>query len=114
MIEDWDNGSWGKFKKSWKTLPNDSKANAAKSAEECAAACQANSRCLQWNFHGEECVLAKTFMHGLERKPESVGTLGLQQVRYVSGWVPERIDKWRASHTCDKIQWVRASVTRVY
>jgi hypothetical protein len=36
------------------------------------------------------------------------------KVDYTSGWMTDRISRWRAERGCEVVQWVGPSITRVY
>jgi len=36
------------------------------------------------------------------------------RVDYTSGWMTERIARWRDERRCEVVQWVGPSITRVY
>jgi hypothetical protein len=123
---DWDNGDLGKF------FPSPG----INTAEKCADACRANSECVQWLFRGmdvRECILMPHFRLGRHRKPDLLRAteppkptkgkpaaptpreqLKERKISFTSGWIQDRIDTWRGHHKCEQVQWVPASVERVY
>ena len=127
VLYDWDNGDLDQF-----GPPPGSNVN---SFESCGQACVASPACVQWLWRGEEeqrCVLMKTPRLGIPRMPEDIVEPRPQKdgdkkdkdlpevppkvthVDFTSGWMRERIDKWRAARQCDVVQWVGPSITRIY
>lgn len=37
-----------------------------------------------------------------------------RRIDFTSGWITQRIDKWREERKCQVIQWVGPSITRIY
>jgi hypothetical protein len=56
-----------------------------------------------------------------EREKEPDGTVkqvapppAEKRVDYTSGWMTERIGRWREERPCEVVQWVGPSITRVF
>lgn len=124
LLEDWDNGGWADYRP-----PPEAKIY---SAATCRSACEASDRCLQFLWRGleaRECVLMFQLRYGVPRKPDTVTEYAEEQqpdgtvkkvvaketrVDYTSGWMTERIARWREERQCEVVQWVGPSITRVY
>lgn len=129
LRDNWDNGEWARFQ-----TPR------VDSSEACAKACEANGQCVQWLWRGldiKECLLMRQIRLGVPREPEIVpepepdpekegeGKEGgvpkkdrpkpkERRIDFTSGWITQRIDKWREEKKCQAIQWVGPSITRIY
>ncbi|OIW26682.1 hypothetical protein CONLIGDRAFT_634916 [Coniochaeta ligniaria NRRL 30616] len=124
LLKDWDNGRWADYKP-----PPEAKID---SAATCRSACEASDRCLQFLWRGldaGECVLMFQIRYGQARKPDVVTDYGEEKqpdgsvkkvvtketrVDYTSGWMVERIQRWREERTCEAVQWVGPSITRIF
>lgn len=131
--EDWDNGDWSRYQPPPHT----------DSRELCAKACEDSPHCVQWLWQGldvKKCILMRQIRLGVPRIPEVVpepepdpakegegskAEEGAAQkedrpkpmprkISFTSGWMTQRIDKWREERKCDAIQWVGPSITRIY
>ncbi|KAL7899597.1 glycosyltransferase family 31 protein [Trichoderma sp. SZMC 28014] len=105
-LENWDNGDWG----AWKVGPGEG----VDSFEKCEEACTKDKTCVQWHWRGRdqsECVLSRDFRHGASREPEERDG---KWVDFRSGWLKERIAKWRAERQCEVVEWVGPSITRIF
>jgi len=53
-----------------------------------------------------------------EKRPDGSGVERVvtkeTRVDYTSGWMTERIGRWRGERGCEVVQWVGPSITRVY
>ncbi|KAJ6787121.1 hypothetical protein PWT90_06940 [Aphanocladium album] len=77
-----------------------------KSAENCEAHCRSLPECLQWTWRGSptrECFVC-----------EGVFYYGEEQSDSTSGWLPDRITKWKADHECQDTYWHGPSRSRMY
>lgn len=129
MLKDHDNGGWADFRP-----PADAKID---SFEACGQACEKSDRCLQYLWKGQEaqeCIFFFQIRWGMPRKPgiengpqpevvmEKDGVTPKKEqpkpkeikVDYTSGWLTDRIDKWKGERTCDIVQWVPPSIKRIY
>lgn len=67
--------------------------------------------------------------HGAARKPDTVTDYAEEKqpdgsvkkvvvketrVDYTSGWMTERIGRWREERACEVVQWVGPSTTRIF
>lgn len=95
------------------TLIKNKGADGITSAEQCKAACEGHAKCFQWTFHGKKCRLVNAISHGMPRAKDKDTEEGPGD-SYTSGWLTEKIDKWREAHVCDTIEWVRPSLERIY
>ncbi|KAB5536315.1 family 31 glycosyltransferase [Coniochaeta sp. 2T2.1] len=125
LVKDHDNGGWADYR----PPPEGPKIDSAAS---CQKACEASERCLQYLWRGleaQECFLMFQIRYGLPRKPETEQVWGEEQqpdgsmkkvvlkeikVDFTSGWMSERIKRWRDEMTCEVVQWVGPSITRVF
>ncbi|KAL7938586.1 family 31 glycosyltransferase [Trichoderma chlorosporum] len=106
ILENWDNGDWDASKRG----PD----QGIDSFEKCEEACKKEDTCVQWNWRGrdeKECVLARAFRYGEAREPEQKDD---KWVDYKSGWLKDRLDKFREERKCEVVEWVGPSITRVF
>jgi hypothetical protein len=106
ILENWDNGDWGVSKVGLN--------EGVDSFEKCEDACRKDKHCVQWNWRGrdeKQCVLAQAFRYGEARGPEERDK---KWVDFKSGWLEDRIDKWRKERQCKVAQWVTPSIPRVF
>ncbi|PNP60269.1 hypothetical protein THARTR1_00293 [Trichoderma harzianum] len=106
ILENWDNGDWDASKSG----PE----QGIDSFEKCEEACKKDDVCVQWNWRGrdeKECVLARSFRHGEARQPEQRDN---KWVDFKSGWLKDRLDKFRKERQCEVVEWVGPSVTRIF
>jgi hypothetical protein len=96
-----------------------------------------SDRCLQYLWKGleaQECVLFFQIRYGTPRKPdihygpkpdvvlEADGVTPKKEqpkpketkVDYTSGWMVDRIERWKGERTCEVVQWVGPSTTRIF
>lgn len=126
VLNNWDNGDWARF-----GPPGDARVD---SFESCGKACEASRDCVQWLWRGldaAECVLMRQVRYGVPREPEPIPQPEPKEgeeapkeprapkpkekwVNFKSGWMTQRIDRWREQRTCSAVQWVGPSITRVY
>lgn len=122
QLKDWDNGRWADFKPP----------AAPDSAAACRSACEESARCVQWLWRGldaRECVLMEQIRLGQARAPDVETDWGEEKqadgstkkvvvketrVDYTSGWMTERIARWREERGCEVVQWVGPSITRIF
>lgn len=122
-MDNWDNGDWD----SW--VPS---ADAGiDSSEKCEKLCQKEDKCVQWNWRGRDekkCILMRAIRYGEAREPGPIlseeqkkkmkkGAALPKDARwadYKSGWVEDRINKWRKERQCKKVEWVGPSITRIF
>jgi hypothetical protein len=77
----------------------------------------------------KECVLMFQIRYGVPRKPDTDtqfveekqpdGSTKMvvskqRQVDYTSGWMTDRIARWRDERPCEVAQWVGPSIKRIY
>ncbi|KOS18241.1 Beta-1 [Escovopsis weberi] len=110
----WDNGDWN----GW--IADDGKD--IESFDACREACVADKGCVQFNWRGRDarkCLLMRTFRYGSKRDAETMmeqdGDRGGKErwVDFTAGWLGERMEQWRTKKTCDVVEWVGPSVSRV-
>lgn len=124
LLKDWDNGGWADYRP-----PGEAKID---SVATCRSACEASDRCLQYLWRGQEakeCVLMFQIRYGQARKPETEKQYGEEKlpdgstkkvvvketkVDYTSGWMTERIGRWRGERGCEVVEWVGPSIKRIY
>ncbi|POR35551.1 Uncharacterized protein TPAR_04251 [Tolypocladium paradoxum] len=123
VLENWDNGDWD----SWRPPPTAE----VDSFESCERFCRKEDQCVQWNWRGgndKTCILMRSIRYGQAREPEMIPEkrgakpeeiLSDEKPRgnwvdYKSGWVEERIHKWREERRCKEAHWVGPSVTRIF
>lgn len=120
ILKDWDNGGWAEF-----SPPDNLKID---SLATCRSACETSDRCLQFRWSGldaKECLLMFQIRYGQARKPETLQgpepkegdaeSKGKEKmIDYTSGWITERITRWREERSCPVVQWVGPSITRIY
>lgn len=134
MRDNWDNGESARIR-----LPGGRPR--PDSAESCADACEVSDQCVQWLWRGldaKECILMRQIRLGVPREPEIIpepepepeGKDGDEEpedrpikpkpkpkerkISFKSGWMTERIERWRNEKKCKNIQWVGPSITRIY
>jgi hypothetical protein len=96
--EDWDNLAWRVELGSGLSGTEDEKVT-TQSAEECAAACEANTKCFQFVLDGEICFLGNAIRLGEARESED-------GKRWRSGWNQARIADWTAKQkTCNDVKF---------
>lgn len=87
---------------------------------------------MQWLWRGleaRECVLMEQIRLGQARAPDVATDWGEEKqadgstkkvvvketrVDYTSGWMTERIARWREERGCEVVQWVGPSITRIF
>lgn len=122
MLLNHDNGGWADYRP-----PPEPKVT---NFESCQKACEASPRCVQFLWKGldaRECILMFQIRHGLPRKAEHItgpqlppGPEGIVMppretgIDYTSGWMTDRIDRWREERQCEVVQWVGPSIERIY
>ena len=101
-MPDWDNGDWG----GWQEPPE---SPAHGSFDACETGCHDHPECLSFTYDSSgHCVFVRTMRLGAKK------TLGDSTVRLSSGWDLDKIQRWRASHRCEKAQWVKPSTKRIF
>jgi hypothetical protein len=98
---DWDNADWG----GWQESPE---SPAHTSFEACGKACHDNADCLSYTYSSSgHCFFIRSMRLGDKRpvNPED---------RQTAGWDLEKMQKWRESHRCESVQWVKPSLTRIF
>ena len=84
--KDWDNlaSDPGEFGKTGGVLVD------VGSFEQCAEACQADVKCLQYSHHGNRCHIGMSVRLGYEKKADN-------EEIWQSGWHRTRLDDWISS-----------------
>ncbi|CAH0004477.1 unnamed protein product [Clonostachys byssicola] len=95
-LKDWDNGNWNGWNAPWWRN--------IKSAEACRQYCLGGKECVQWHWISttKQCIGMSSFRYG--EKSE----------HHHSGWIRERVAKFRNDHQCRNIEWVKPSLWRVF
>ncbi|TKA24591.1 hypothetical protein B0A50_06351 [Salinomyces thailandicus] len=113
---DWDNADFDGY-------PAPHETDAHDSFEACGAACKSDDHCFQWTYHLQKCTFVRSFRLG-RAKEEGVGLSKDPEVlkknwnkedqRFMAGWDVEAIRKWMEEHVCERAQWVRPSLKRIF
>ena len=123
--EDWNNGGFDGF-----DPPVSSpfySHDPHESFDACGRACKAHDECFQWNYHLRKCHFMRSIRLGEAEQP-GYGFKGASQVisnwrmsewnpvdlRYMSGWDTEKINKWVNERLCEEVQWVKPSTIRIF
>lgn len=78
------------------------------SFEACGKACHGNADCLSYTYSSSgHCFFIRSMRLGDKRpvNPED---------RQTAGWDLEKMQKWRESHRCERAQWVKPSLSRIF
>ncbi|KAJ2894620.1 hypothetical protein MKZ38_007388 [Zalerion maritima] len=119
--ENWDNGAWASFKPQ-------SRVN---SLGMCEKECEVAKKCVQYRWkEGAEtgCLLMREVTLGVAKEPQEVEGKkedgvkeqenherdGETKVRYTSGWMLDRIGRWKKERPCSKVDWVPPSIKRIF
>ncbi len=82
---------------------------------ECEAHCRSLHECLMWSWRGDhlkECFVSEGVMlHGQDARPEEFKHM---QVNYTSGWLVDKVQKWKANHECTDTLWLSHSFERMF
>ncbi|KAJ6790133.1 hypothetical protein PWT90_05307 [Aphanocladium album] len=83
--------------------------------EDCEAHCRTMGECFMWMWTGDkakECFVSeRVVLHGQETEPEKVhGKLA----NYTSGWIVDKVEKWREDHKCNDTLWFSHSFSRIF
>jgi hypothetical protein len=71
----------------------------AQSFEDCAKACEADMKCLQYVHHGDNCHIGMSVRLGHKKEADEEGI-------WQSGWNRTRLDDWMANRLpCDRISF---------
>ncbi|KAK3313255.1 hypothetical protein B0H66DRAFT_578362 [Apodospora peruviana] len=107
----------------------------ADSLEACTKACEAEARCKQYMWRGEQrksCVLMPFINLGVAKEPETIESnetlrdpqpagggpespkwrIVEERFNFTSGWLPVRIGKWRDENECTEPDWLWPSIDR--
>ncbi|MCJ1310355.1 hypothetical protein MMC25_004019 [Agyrium rufum] len=95
--EDDENNKFGGRK--WSEL-SETMRSSPESPEKCAAACEEDRECMEWQHHDRECSLGRSVKFG-GVKTQTDGK------EWVSGWMMDRIGAMREKlGTCEKVDWM--------
>ena len=101
-LPDWDNADWG----GWQEPPE---SPAHTSLEACGTVCHDHPECFSYTYHSSgNCFFTRTMRLGT--KKTSVDS----EVRMTAGWDLAKMQSWRVNHQCEKPQWVKPSITRIF
>ncbi|KAL7932362.1 glycosyltransferase family 31 protein [Trichoderma chlorosporum] len=106
LRENWDGGHLNAFEPPPETV--------VESSEQCSHACSEDAGCLQWKWEGKDrkkCILLGSLQQGRQREMEKDGEAWID---YTSGWIEDRIAKWKKEQQCNTVKWVGASIERKF
>lgn len=107
IIQNWDNEERHKYE------PGPDAGKIA-SQQQCEDYCRSKEKCLQWVWRGRDdkkCVLMDVMHHGRKRESELIDE---KWVDFTSGWMLDRIEKWREARPCTEVNWVGPSLRRIF
>lgn len=115
--EDWTNTDFGGY------APPDEGAHA--SFDACGKSCKSDRNCLQWTYHLRTCGFVSSIRLGQAKSPgiekdrsgeEKAMPWTAEEKRYMAGWDLEGIKRYMQApgRNCEKIEWVRPSVKRIF
>ena len=84
-------------------------------ANDCAEACRQDEQCFSWTHHIDTCTLVHSIRIGKARYvDEEGGEGGERDMRFIAGWIPERIREFVNGNGCGTVQWVKPSTERIF
>lgn len=99
----WENADWG----GWSEPPE---SPAHTSFKACGTTCHDHPDCLSYTYTYDlsgHCFFISTMRLGDER------TLGFGEQK-AAGWDLEKMHEWLANHQCERAQWVKPSLSRIF
>ncbi|KAJ3496004.1 hypothetical protein NLG97_g2981 [Lecanicillium saksenae] len=81
----------------------------------CEAHCKSLDECFMWMWNGDalkECFVSeRVVIYGQEAEPERVHW---KMANYTSGWIVDKVEKWRDEHKCSDTEWFAHSFSRIF
>lgn len=106
LKNNWRNDDWGTI-----NTPEDDPSHA--STDACNKACKERDDCFQWTYHHPgQCALVNSFRVGRQNQPERDNKGVMRQ--FTSCWMKDKINAWANARTCEKVQWMKPSSTRIF